>query len=40
MERRGNEHKQWHGAANRFEKRVLNYREMVFVGALMWWVWL
>ena len=30
--------KQWRGIATRYEKRALNYRAMVLIGALMLWL--
>ena len=38
MERCVNRLKQWRGIATRYEKRALNYRALVVIGAIMLWL--
>jgi transposase len=38
MERGVNRLKQWRGIATRYEKRALNYRALVVIGAIMLWL--
>jgi transposase len=38
VERCVNRLKQWRGIATRYEKRALNYRAMVLIGAIMLWL--